>query len=213
MITARVDAKNKCREKLKQDSLNLEKTTLENIEKSSILIENELNEEFQYFKEQNLAKLKKYYDQILLNDRLRHEKQLSDIQNKHEKTYNNVKTALEKRYKEILDSKKVILREKLTAKDTKTILELLQNTKENKIEMFKAQIDKKLKILKRKDQQLIFIKDKIKNILNNYINIVTMIEKHNGRENYVVNRDKLFSVYLKSPTEVELEKLLTSDEE
>lgn len=215
ILATKMNLKNTCQEKIKQDKINLKKTMLFQVEKSIREREEYLQLEFERFKEQNLTEYEEYYRQIIVSYRLWCENQLDDVKKEREKIYKNTKISLEKKYKEIINTKKIKQQRELIKKSEFSLKS--SNVRDLKIQSEKESFNKcimaKVDELNRKDQQLEFCKDKIKCVLNNYSNSLTLALKHrNSDVSYVLDKQKLFQKYLGQPTAVELEQS-SQDEE
>lgn len=112
----------KCEEKLIQSKIDAEKTMYKSIEKTLTCRENYIKQEFGYFKEQNLADFKEYYQQLIMSYRLRFEQQLDDMEKKHRLKYEKIKQSFECDYKKKIDLEKTKLEEKLMLENPSSLL-------------------------------------------------------------------------------------------
>lgn len=191
--------------------MDSEKKILEDISKTSIAIENYLKEEFEHYKKRNLANMKEYYQQLFLSDRLKFENQIDNLKREHNKIFNEMKLAFEKYYKGVFDNMvNKNLHEKLMLTKPESILNSSHKTSGNN-DMLKSQVTQKLKNLNRKDQQIYYLKDKIKTILNNYVNLVIFTEESSSSFNYVLDIEKMYRTYLECPASIENKRMKVND--
>lgn len=209
-----MEAKNKCEEKLKQLVADMKKRAEINLKKSITVMEKYLNREFEYVEEQNLAEHKEYYLQLLMYYELKFKNNLDDMKKKYEENYRFVKNRIVKKNMNGFNSTKIKLNNKLDDQkvEINQILPIIQNIdeKEKKNECFKKQKANKQNELIWTNQQLEYFKDKIKSVLNNYSNAVTLMEKQ--RFGYVLDKEQLFQKYLCHPTAIELEHVIQDTE-
>lgn len=209
-----MEAKNKCEEKLKQLVADMKKRAEINLKKSITVMEKYLNREFEYVEEQNLAEHKEYYLQLLMYYELKFKNNLDDMKKKYEENYQFVKNRIVKKNMNDFNSTKLKLNNKLDDQKVEInhILPILHNIdeKEKKNECFKKQKANKQNELNWTNQQLEYFKDKIKSVLNNYSNAVTLMEKQ--RFGYVLDKEQLFQKYLCQPTAIELEHVIQDTE-
>lgn len=201
-------SKHKCKEKIKQNVINAKNITLENVAKTSKTIENNLKKNFEYLKEQALAELKEYCQQLLLSDCLTFQRKIDDMQKKYDKTYNRTKLSLDKFYKEALNMEKMKAQEKYELEKPEINIKPSVKMCNNKKEMLKIQIVEKLKKLNKYNQQLTFLKNEIEIVLNNYTKFVILTEKSNSTINFILDKEKMYEKYLGCPTAIEIEHLI-----
>lgn len=212
MLLATKISKENCKNKIKQNALDAEKTILEELAKTLIKLENDLKTEFERYKEENLSKMKEYYHRLLLADRLKFENQIDDLKKKHDKVFKDTRFTLEKYYKEKIDSVNNKLQEKLLLTKSEFALHSSHKTRPNN-EFLESRVAQKLMKLNRIDQQLRFFKDKIKTILNNYANLTIFIEESGGSSlNYVLDIKKMYQTYLGSSTDVYSDRMMDNNE-
>lgn len=207
-----MNLREKYENEIKQYAINAEKIAIKNIEKTLKIKEKNLSLEFEYFRDQNLADFREYYRQLIINCNLKYKNYQNDLKNEHNEKYENTKKLLKEKYKISLDSEKTRLQMKLQYKNTKLSVTNGDETIHNRIAWLKNQKAEKLKKLKQIRRDLEFCKGKIKIVLNNYENAVTLTEKRSSDIDYLLDKNKMTQKYLGPSTAEELKRFIQADE-
>ncbi|CAI6363883.1 unnamed protein product [Macrosiphum euphorbiae] len=140
-----MDLNNKCEEKQKQYKIDAKNMMHKSIEKYLTCREHYIKQEFEYFKEQNLADFKEYYRLLILSYRLRFEKKLDDIEKNHRSNYDKKKQSLVYKYKKKFDLEKTKLEEKLLSEKPSLSSVFYEEKVEESEPYMNANIQKNLK--------------------------------------------------------------------
>lgn len=203
--------KDSCDEKLKQHAIDAEKITLKNIEKSLVEREAYLKQEFRFIEEQNLADLNDYYQQLNSAYRCKFKGKLNYLKKEHDENYKKTKISLANKYSEELNLMKLNFENKLFSKNNKIISEI-SSLKNDEKKAKETEYLEKCKKLMQREEEILFVKETIKNILKNYVKLVNMKEQQSSNGNYGIDENKLFEKYLSCPTEVDFEQWIQGNE-
>jgi hypothetical protein len=196
--------------KLKQHTIDTEKITLLNIEKSLEEQEVYLKQKFQKIKEQYLANFQKRKKQLMMSYNDKFQNKLNYTKKKHNENYKNTKLSLDNFYKNELNLMKLDLENK---SKKKTIISEIPNFENDEVKAKETQYLEKLKKLEQKEQQIEFFKTEIKSVLSDFVQLVNLKERQTVNVNYGIDENKMFQKYLGPITEDDFKQLNQYEDE